>query len=592
MFWHQACSVIDPHESLAHHAIVRPYPAANATATAASANALLPFRITPYRHFRNITSCSCFVCRINSPHSNNGLAIAKRPVLTPFIGTIFVCRSHRRTSFCGLCLREAPPLESETDYNLVSCVENEDEETWPGVDATCRVCRSEWLWRRVVGNPKDREAVGGPKWNSQDWETRQSIEAFIEMGEGTISEVITVAREKRWLRNNTKLPDMLSQALAASRFATREEGLNGATGYTSEEELSEDDVDDEEDPELMSLTEDAGGVRELAISDWARNRILDGHWFSPADQWYGNTVPNHSTVVRAVHPCPWNRDATYVCTTAEGEEVDLDGEVVHPRPSTVCADVPPTHQLCEHAYLAYRKQMRMILLPAMTNIVRRVVMECEADCTDPAMRVARMEPEDIISELRDDAVWYNGIDWLERRANRRRELLDRSNRRKEKENGDDSSASSKSDESHTTSPVMSTSTLQTTPSPPPSCNKDEELSLPGGAGRTTAIHVAPVLESPVLLHPIPYVPVTVSHMPLYSLESFKMVSIFPLVHSLLTTCRILRFGGRPVLRCTIVDAQSVNALWRVRMVVTTLTATKRMSQVFLCMDLKRQWRSR
>ena len=47
-------------------------------------------------------------------------------------------------------------------------------------DATCRSCRSEWLLYSVASNPKDREAVGGPKLNSPDW----SVEAFIEMGEG------------------------------------------------------------------------------------------------------------------------------------------------------------------------------------------------------------------------------------------------------------------------------------------------------------------------------------------------------------------------------------------------------------------------
>ena len=40
--------------------------------------------------------------------------------------------------------------------------------------------------------------------------------------------------------------------------------------------------DDEDDPELMQLTEESG-VRDLALGDWARARILNGHWFSPAD---------------------------------------------------------------------------------------------------------------------------------------------------------------------------------------------------------------------------------------------------------------------------------------------------------------------
>ena len=72
-------------------------------------------------------------------------------------------------------------------------------------------------------------------------------------------------------------------------------------GCDSDEGLS----DDEEDPELLSLTEDAGSVRNLTVNDRARIRILDGHWYSPADQYFGNRIPDRPTVVPAVHQCPW-----------------------------------------------------------------------------------------------------------------------------------------------------------------------------------------------------------------------------------------------------------------------------------------------
>lgn len=86
---------------------------------------------------------------------------------------------------------------------------------------------------------------------------------------------------------------------------------------------------------------------------------------------------------------------------------------------------------------------------------------------------------------------------------------------------DESSSSSKSSGSHSTSPVLSTSTLGTTPSPPASVDghdikKDTELS----ATRAPSV-VIPI--SPVLLHPIPYIPVTLSRMPQYSQEAFKSV---------------------------------------------------------------------
>lgn len=69
--------------------------------------------------------------------------------------------------------------------SIVSCLENEDEETWPGVAATCRFCRREWLWRKATNSARDREAIGGPKLSSEDWETRQCVDGFIDLAEGS-----------------------------------------------------------------------------------------------------------------------------------------------------------------------------------------------------------------------------------------------------------------------------------------------------------------------------------------------------------------------------------------------------------------------
>ncbi|TFK50774.1 hypothetical protein OE88DRAFT_1659834 [Heliocybe sulcata] len=488
LFWQHACTVIDPNDLLLPHAIIQPNPN--------SANSR-PIRLSPYQHFRNITNCSCYVCRVNQPWQNRGLASYKRTVHTYWLGAVPSCREHRKATFCGLCLRESPPMEFEEQYNAVSCAENEDEETWPGIEATCKTCRAEWLWQRASGSPRDQAAVGGSKFSTSDWETRQAIDAFIELGEGTITEVLGLAQDKFWLRKYTKLHDMLQQAIAASRYASREDG------YSSADELSEEE---EDDPELLSITEEAGGVRDLAINDFARNRILDGYWFSPADQWYGHTVGDRSPVVRATHPCPWSLDQ------------DEDDGSLRPRPATVRAETPPSFQLCEAVYRAYQKQMRIVLLPAMNNIVRKLVIECTADRVDPALKASRMDLEDVCAALRDESMWYNGIDWLERRANKKRD--ERVRLRREEEEDRESSASSKSDDSHATSPVLSTSTLGTTPSPPPiATKKDEE----GDAPLQVPIPVSPVLDRPRLLHPIPYIPMTTSHMPPYSQEALRVV---------------------------------------------------------------------
>ena len=467
---------------------------------------------------------------------------------------------------------------------IVSCLENEDDDTWPGVAATCRFCRREWLWRKAANNTRDREAIGGSKLASEDWETRQCVEGFIDLAEGTINDVIGLAREKWWLRKHTRLGDMMLQALAAARFTSANAAVVAAGGrrggagedrvYAAEleEEEEEEEEDDEEDPELMQLTEE-GGVRELALGDWARSRILDGHWVSPADLWYRNVVPGRPLTVPAVHPCPWAR-----------EDLGLDsGDAAedHPRPSTLNAEIPPSYALCEQAYVSHQRQMRVVLLPPMKNIVRRLVIECiedaktpKGDCTwggssdDPAMRASKMNLEEVLRILREEeGVWFDGVDWAERRRNNARDRMAMEEEKASEMStnsptsttgsGSSTSDSKSGASSSATSPVLSTSTLQTTPSPSPISSSssldvtpregddclDESISLisesnlplqkakrvvpplpPRRTTRLITIAISPILNPPRLLRPIPYVPVALSHLPNYSTEAFRAVS--------------------------------------------------------------------
>ena len=116
-------------------------------------------------------------------------------------------------------------------------------------------------------------------------------------------------------------------------------------------------------------------------------------------------------------------------------------------------------------------------------------------------------------------MWFNGVDWVERRANIRREEAEERERRRagarQKEEDESSTVSSvKSDASHETSPVLSTTTLQTTPSPPPSNAgelKDTKESVPSDplAIETVPsqwpIAIGPNLNPPQLLHSIPFI---------------------------------------------------------------------------------------
>ncbi|KAJ3559860.1 hypothetical protein NM688_g82 [Phlebia brevispora] len=505
-FWQYACAAIDPHDLLGPHAFIRP------PSTAGSIQA--PVRVPPYRHFRNIANYSCLVCRVNLPMTNQGIGAGKRAVHTPHLSTISTCKDHRKGTYCSLCLRAAPVDDTRT---MVYCVENEDEETWPRAEATCRSCRDEWLVRRAMSNPYDREAFPGESYewrDTVDWEVRQAIDTFVEMGEGCISDVLTLAREKHWLRNNTKLAELLSQALASSRYTARAEGGYDAVGG-SEDDLSDND---EDDPELMSLTEDAGGIRELAITDWARNRILDGYWVSPADQWCNHVIPGQP-ITPAVHPCPWI-GATYSGALVDGESAGDGSELEHPRPRTYKTPCPPTYALCELVNRTFMRVLRDILLPAMSNIVRRLMIECTADGTDPAQRALKMSLDDVIAELRDYATWTRGVDWLELRAARLKE--ERSRRTGSEE--DDASLSSRSDGSHTTSPVLSTTTLQTTPSPPPCVKEDETVESPTAApAATLTTPMSPPLHTKELLRPVPYVPVSIAELPQCSYEYLRSI---------------------------------------------------------------------
>ncbi|KAF8959909.1 hypothetical protein BDZ97DRAFT_1598706, partial [Flammula alnicola] len=544
-FWNQALHVIDPNDFLIYHMVIHPIPQLNASSNTIQA----PIYLTPYQHLRNILKCTCVICRINYPLSNFGLANSKRAVVTTFFGPITVCKEHERnrTTYCGLCLRDSMSLikhdATARDYELqqsLGILENEDEDTWPGVEVTCRKCRTEWLWRRASQSARDRDAVGGPTFQCRDWQTRHNIDNFVELAEGTIADVLTQARESLWLNTHTKYEDLGQHMLAAQKTQQRHDVRR------EEEEEDEEEDDSEEDREAM-LTRGSGQVREMSLNHWARQRILDGHWLSPADIWYQNSVPGRPTVVPAVHPCPWARQPEPT-DPATGEEQQ------HPLKSILIAEVPPSFQLCEQAYIAHIKQMREVLGPPMRNLVRKLVMECsvptEKSFDDPAHLARKMSLDDVIKVLREEeGVWYDGIDWFEKKRNEDEETSRR--KRIEEADADAALMSSTHGSSNATSPVLSTTTLQTTPSPPPlsdegteSVKKEEETptterqpSVP--ASRPRFIPVDPVKSPPRLLSTIPYIPVTTAHLPHYSLDAVRSAwrdACAPLYHCSCSVC--------------------------------------------------------
>ncbi|KAJ7896391.1 hypothetical protein B0H14DRAFT_501071 [Mycena olivaceomarginata] len=83
--------------------------------------------------------------------------------------------------------------------------------------------------------------------------------------------------------------------------------------------------------------------------------------------------------------------------------------------------------------------MRTVLLPVFRNIVRRLIVECvldaaDADATveaglsasrkplDPAMGAERMNLADVVRQLREEGMWFDGMDRSAERRNARRRM--------------------------------------------------------------------------------------------------------------------------------------------------------------------------
>ncbi|KAJ7097039.1 hypothetical protein B0H15DRAFT_928473 [Mycena belliarum] len=493
------------------------------------------------------------------------------------------------------------------------------ESVWVGVGR-----RGRELLGALGASPLSAVGVLAPP----DGVVRAAVAAFVEEGRAGVGRVLGIAGERGWLRGQTRWAALMGQAVAARRFEKGGSGMGGREGpgygrpyargedYTGVatvryvesrararspeldapaaylrqagamlglDEVWSDDDDDEYEEYESELEAGADGdmdaeaaaalemsVRDLALGDWARARILDGAWVAPADLYYGVRVGGLDGVeapVRAVHPVAWAVSAPASPAGDAGEDGDGDGDGGGGGYPGARSDAPPTFALAEAAHAAHGRQLRAVLLPALRNVVRRVVVECGLDAEeraagagsggrgplDPAVRAARMGMEEVVRELREEeGVWFDGVDWRERRRNARAEAearregerdggggegeKEREGRRHRGEGSDDSSE--RGSRASDTSPVLSTSTLGTTPSPPPLDDHKHKDNTEERQPQPT-IAVMPVLESPRLLRPIPHVPETIAHLPPYSLEALRAVwreACEPLYHCRCTVC--------------------------------------------------------
>ncbi|KAJ7711230.1 hypothetical protein B0H14DRAFT_3021201 [Mycena olivaceomarginata] len=493
--------------------------------------------------------------------------------------------------------------------------ENEDETVFPG-----------WLWRyallsaRVVGEeeaaalgrglvvgkgvaiPAAADALGvtgaspGMFW-PEDAAVKGAVNAFVELGEGTVNSVLAVAGERGWLRVQTRWVELMQQAMAAKRWGDgtappiptgrvqghdysqrapvpreqrdreREQMRRGAESYYDYDEDYEEEEDsdvsgggyrrdgDDEVAAALEMT-----VREMALTDWARARVLDGAWVAPADVYYRakvNGLEPHEHAVRSVHPVPWSISPPVVAPT-RGYRIHIPRSPPLPSLSPTATittpgtstPIPLTHPACANAsspHIFPRRsgltthtygsggRRRVPPRPA----AKQKKEKARRSCSTPACARHGCPLAEIVQLLREEeGVWFDGMDWGARRRNVRREEEDERaarareeharerdverdgererERRHRAERSDDSSAGTPSDPSPTVRPT---------------------------------IPVAPVLDPPRLLRPIPYIPESITHLPSYSLEAIKAVT---------DACVDSRCGARPCMplyhcRCTVCE---------------------------------------
>ncbi|GJJ08416.1 hypothetical protein Clacol_002632 [Clathrus columnatus] len=385
---------------------------------------VIPFRRN-FNHFHTLTRMCCLPCRVNRPLGRDGVGNVKGSITTAHFGQVSVCKSHRVNYFCGICLKDAT-LASEGDHGQFAKVpeslfENEDFDTWPSVHTTCYHCRREALLRAAANYSSSTSIdlfsfIGGPTLETKDYEARSTVENFVDMAEGGINDVIKVLLERHWLRVNTNLGSLLDQAVASARYARAE-----IDDYESEDDMLSDDEEDSYD---MLQSQEENGIRMLAVTAWARTRIMDGNWVTPGDLWYAGTGQLHewdpSILPPTLRPIsysprtsPSNQSLRPIHVSDQKNDDDIsmslseiDSPLVIHYPITSRFVPLPSYRFAQLASSCFRNTLREILFEPLRHLVYQLARESQAAKQDPCVRLGRFGLDDILIMLRDERMWY------------------------------------------------------------------------------------------------------------------------------------------------------------------------------------------
>ncbi|KAJ7494536.1 hypothetical protein B0H11DRAFT_2227342 [Mycena galericulata] len=261
--------------------------------------------------------------------------------------------------------------------------------------------------------PSARDAFSPGFFSPPDPQVRSTPTAFVDLAEGTVNHVLVGAGARGWLRTHTRWAELMGQALAARKFNAGAGG--GERGYATTRLVKSAD------------RPTRGRGRNLSLESVDDDSGRGGRTGTGTEA-YANNAANAAVYARAAYTNTSADEYDLPHEDYDGDDSELEDEMFSPPPSppghatstatpvlptpsppTPTQDAPgppvpspPTYVLAEAAHAARMRQMRVVLLPAFRNVVRRVVLECTLDAreggsvADPAMRAACMSLADVV----------------------------------------------------------------------------------------------------------------------------------------------------------------------------------------------------
>ncbi|KAG8912383.1 hypothetical protein FRC00_004630 [Tulasnella sp. 408] len=438
--YHVACNNLDPQFLDAQYYLQLPrLPQAAGGVLNAAVGARRARNTTAQRTYttyaRTFSHC-CLPCRFASPGDSKGVNIATSTMWSRYFGDVGICDRHRPELVCGFCLKDyyldcwrynnhGQPYHDQRNRTIAV---TEDDDYCRGIIATCRSCRSV-LIRGLVRNKIPRHAADL---------TESVLDTFIECGEGAIKDLLGEVDEKIWLASHTNYRELHESALAVERMRLKQElraereaeGImegrvstearlqalldSGASPEEIEDALQMQAVEEEEDDELLDdeygevlTAAEEANVNDMAISGWARNRILEGCWLSPLDIWHGDGGIRVRTEVLQRLPQSWHPVNSYLNgpdPMIDLQQAPIPQNQMKPRLASIRCPHPPA-RIFQRAQTLYEYSFRQIVSPALSNLVQRMICEAEAEHKDVCRVVTCITTDMLLEEMRTIQLW-------------------------------------------------------------------------------------------------------------------------------------------------------------------------------------------